>query len=63
MWVEVALDNIEEAEKKIGEVSENDIHPFYKKYQDQENIKPIKWEDCSQVLDSYEKKKFLMQGW
>ena len=44
----VNLNNIEEAKKKIGEVSENDIHPFYKKYQDQENIKPIKfiWKPC-----------------
>ncbi len=63
VWVEVALNNIEEAEKKIGEVSENDTHPFYKKYQDQDNIKHINWEDCTLVLDSYEKKKFLMQGW
>ena len=63
VWVEVALNNIEEAEKKIGEVSEKDIHPFYKKYQDQDNIKPINWENCTQVLDSYEKKRFLMQGW
>ncbi|WP_169704425.1 phospholipase D-like domain-containing anti-phage protein [Candidatus Kuenenia stuttgartiensis] len=63
VWVEVALNNIEEAKKKIGDVSENDIHPFYKKYQEQSSIKPINWEDCTLVLDNYEKKKFLMQGW
>ena len=63
VWIEVALNNIEEAEKKIGEVSEDDTHPFYRKYQDQNNIKPINWEDCTLVLDSYEKKKYLMQGW
>jgi superfamily II DNA or RNA helicase len=63
VWVEVALNRIEEAEKHIDDFSETDTHPFYKKYQDQANIKPIKWEDCSLVLDSYEKKKFLMQRW
>lgn len=63
VWVEVALNNIEEAKKIIGAVSENDTHPFYKKYQDQDSIKPVRWEDCAFVLDNYEKKKYLMQGW
>jgi len=63
VWVEVALNKIEEAEKRISDFSENDMHPFYNKYQKQENIKPINWEDCTEVLDSYEKKKFLMKGW
>ena len=48
---------------KISDFSESEANPFYKKYQDQENIKPINWEDCSLVLDNYEKKKFLMKGW
>ena len=43
VWVEVALNNIEEARKIIGAVSENDTHPFYKKYQDKDSIKPIHW--------------------
>ena len=63
VWVEVAQNKIEEAEKLISDFSENDIHPFYNKYQKQENIKPINWEDCTDVLDGYEKKKFLMKGW
>lgn len=63
VWVEVALNNIEDAQKIIGTVSESDTHPFYKKYQDQDSIKPIRWEDCALVLDNYEKKKYLMQGW
>lgn len=63
VWMEVALNKIEEAEKQIIDFSENDVHPFYNKYQNQENVKPINWEDCSLVLDSYEKRKHLSKGW
>ncbi|AEW00273.1 helicase SNF2 [Niastella koreensis] len=63
VWVEVALKRESEAEKRIAEFSENDTHPFYNKYQNQENIKPIDWESCSLVLDSHEKRKYLMKGW
>jgi SNF2 family DNA or RNA helicase len=63
VWVEVALNRIEEAEKRIFDFSENDTHPFYNKYQNQANISPIKWEDCAIVLDRYEKRKYLMEGW
>jgi hypothetical protein len=63
VWVEVALNKIEEAEKHITDFSENDVHPFYNKYQNQDNVKPINWEDCSVVLDNYEKRKYLSKGW
>lgn len=63
VWVEVALNKIVEAEKRISDFSENDNHPFYNKYQNADNMKPINWEDCSNVLDSYEKKKILMKSW
>lgn len=63
VWVEVALNKIVEAEKRISDFSDTDNHPFYNKYQNQDNIKPIKWEDCSSVLDNYEKQKILLQGW
>ena len=63
VWVEVALKRESDAEKRIAEFSENDTHPFYNKYQNQENIKPIDWESCTQVLDSKEKRKYLMKGW
>lgn len=63
VWVEVAMNKIDEAEKRISDFSENDNHPFYNKYQNQDNIKPIKWEDCTLVLDKYEKQKILMKGW
>jgi len=63
VWVEVALKKIEDAEKVISDFSEEDLHPFYNKYQNQENVKPINWEDCSIVLDKYEKRKYLSKGW
>lgn len=63
VWVEVAMKKIDDAEKIIQDFSENDLHPFYNKYQNQENVKPINWEDCSIVLDRYEKRKYLIKGW
>jgi len=63
VWVEVALNRIEEAEKRISDFSQSDTHPFYNKYQTQENIKPINWETCTEVLDNHEKRIFLMKGW
>jgi ERCC4-related helicase len=63
IWVEVALNKIEAAERQLNSFAENDIHPFYNKYQNQENVKPINWEDCSVVLDNYEKRKHLSKGW
>jgi hypothetical protein len=59
----MALNKIADASKRISDFSEDDTHPFYKKYQDQYNVKPIMWEDCSLVLDNFEKRKVLMQGW
>ena len=63
VWVEVAMKKMDDAEKIIQDFSENDLHPFYNKYQNQENVKPINWEDCSVVLDNYEKRKYLGKGW
>lgn len=63
VWVEVAMKKMDDAEKIIRDFSENDLHPFYNKYQNQVNVKPINWEDCSIVLDSYEKRKHLAKGW
>lgn len=58
VWVQVAVNNIEEAEKIIDAVPKQ--HPFELRYN---QIKPINWEACSKVLDSHEKKKCLMSGW
>lgn len=63
VWVEVAMKKMDDAEKIIQDFSENDLHPFYNKYQNQDNVKPINWEDCTLVLDNYEKRKYLCKGW
>jgi len=63
IWVEVALKKMDDAEKIIEQFVENDLHPFYSKYQSQENVRSIHWEDCNQVLDNYEKRKYLAKGW
>lgn len=63
VWVAVAQNKVEEAEKKIFEFSESDTNPFYKKYQNIDGVKPINWEDCAVVLDNAEKRKFLSKGW
>ena len=63
VWVEVALNKIDDAKKRISEMSEDDIHPFYNKYQNTKNISTIDWEDCSTVLDSSEKRKILSKSW
>lgn len=63
VWVEIALNQIEEAQKHITAFSENDIHPFYNKYQNQQNIKPIHWESCTEVLDKYIIQEVLSAGW
>jgi superfamily II DNA or RNA helicase len=63
IWVEIALNKIEEAEKIISEYAETDLHPFYNKYQNTNKLKTVKWEDCSIVLDNTEKRKYLMKGW
>jgi len=63
VWVEVALSNIAEAEKRITDFNEEDVHPFYHKYQNLNNIKSINWEDCSLVLDNYQRKKILLNSW
>jgi ERCC4-related helicase len=63
VWVEVAMKKMDDAEKIIDTFSENDLHPFYNKYQNQANVRPINWEECSVVLDNYEKRKHLAKGW
>ncbi len=59
VWVDVALNNIEEAEKKIYDVPKS--HPFSIRYE--ENVKPINWESCKTVLDKHEKRKVLTKVW
>jgi SNF2 family DNA or RNA helicase len=63
VWVEVALNKVAEAEKRISDFNEEEVHPFYNKYQNVSNIKSINWEDCSLVLDNYQRKKLLLSSW
>lgn len=58
VWVDVALDLKEDAEKTIGEVPLR--HPFQIRY---DKLEPVHWEDCTNVLDTIERKKYLMNGW
>ena len=59
VWVDVVENDIEKAKKLIDEVPKR--NPFEIKYQ--QNVKPINWESCEKVLNKYERKKYLMQGW
>jgi hypothetical protein len=52
------LDQIDDAKKTIDEVPRN--HPFALRY---DKIEPINWEQCSKVLDSEERRRYLMKGW
>jgi len=58
VWVHVALNEIEEAKKKIDAIPRK--HPFELKYN---KIDKVDWESCAKVLHSKEKRKHLMRGW
>lgn len=59
MWVKVALNEDEEARKKIDEIPKH--HPFELRYH--VHVGKVDWESCEKVLDSREKRKYLMTGW
>jgi len=59
VWVEVALNNIAEAKRKIDEVPKQ--HPFELRYH--VHVGKVNWENCAVVLDAKEKRKHLMNGW
>jgi len=59
VWVHVALNEIEEAKKKIDAVPKQ--HPFQIRYH--EKLQAIPWESCARVLDNRERKKHLLTGW
>lgn len=58
VWVQVALDQEEEARKLIAAVPT--VHPFALRY---DKIESIDWESCSTVLDSYSQLELLRRGW
>gem|GEM_PF-3069462 len=57
VWIDVALRQIEKAQQTIAAVPPK--YPFEMKYN---QIKKILWETCAKVLDSGERKRYLMQG-
>lgn len=58
VWVSIALDQIDDAKKTINEVPRK--HPFELRY---DKIEPVNWEQCSKVLDSEDRRRYLMKGW
>ena len=58
VWINVALNEIEDAKRTIDAVPEK--HPFEMKY---DKIEPVNWEECEKVLDSRDRKRYLMNGW
>lgn len=59
VWIHVALNDIEEAKRKIDAIPKQ--HPFELRYH--VNVGKVDWESCAKVLDSREKRKHLMAGW
>lgn len=59
VWIDVALNDIEEAKRKIDAIPKT--HPFDLRYH--VNVGHVDWESCAKVLDSVEKRKHLMNGW
>lgn len=59
VWIDVALNDIEKAKERLDSVPEK--HPFDLRYQS--CVGSIDWESCSSVLDTDEKRKYLMNGW
>lgn len=59
VWIEIANGRKEEALKIINNVPE--VHPFENRYNN--NVKPIQWENCAQVLDKKEKIAYFKKGW
>ena len=58
VWIALALGEKERAKKIIDELPQS--HPFEIRYTHTEKID---WESCSEVLDSSEKNRVLIQGW
>ncbi|AGY75870.1 phospholipase D-like domain-containing anti-phage protein [Clostridium autoethanogenum] len=59
VWIQVALDDIEQANRIIDEVPKS--HPFSLRYES--GVGKVDWESCAEVLDSKEKRKCLMNSW
>ena len=59
VWVEVALGDVEEAERRLGELAP--VHPFDERYG---QMAPTEgWDECAEVVDSRERLDVLRKGW
>lgn len=57
VWIHVALGQIEQAKQTIDTIPP--LHPFEMKYN---QITKVPWESCAKVLDSVDRKQYLMKG-
>jgi len=57
-WKQIAVSKEKEARKTIDKVP--DQHPFEMRY---EQIDPVDWESCTDVLADNERRRTLSQGW
>lgn len=60
VWVDVAMKNEEEAEKRINLIPEK--HPFEIQYEI-EQVVPVDWENCEKVLNEQSIKEKLKKSW
>ncbi|NDD29918.1 MAG: helicase SNF2, partial [Proteobacteria bacterium] len=58
VWVEVALGEMAQAEKRLDETPKE--HPFDLKYR---HVKKTPWETCAQVLSASAMEEELRRGW
>lgn len=59
VWVQVALNDIEQAKRKIDEIPK--YHPFELRYE--RGVGKVDWESCTTVLNKAEKRRHLMRSW
>jgi len=59
VWVDVALGSVDDAKKRIGELSWK--HPFDERYGRIDQVPG--WEDCSRVVNRLDKLEALRKGW
>lgn len=60
VWIDVALNNVEEAKERIDKIPEK--NPFTIKYEEKFSATGD-WESCTFVLDNKEKLEQLLSGW
>lgn len=61
VWIDVAFNKIEEAQRTIDAVPEQ--HPFELRYEQKSQVEPAGWDDCAEVLATEERRERLLRGW